>query len=386
MFLLGYRTRSLQLGSIGGGWARGLAGQADVYGGGGHAATKYIYDTNTGDKVHTNDLDLWYNTNGVVAIDGKTSSFWQCENYHQIWDFGVKDRNEPGLPSYTAAATMAMARLNPSRPSVDIVQFLAELRDAPRMIFQIGDLLRRMTQASRAGRSFRPTAKDYASGYLGWTFGWDPLISDLRKLFNWSEHVNKRMSDLQRLKSGRLVKETTTFHVKYKESWGGHYGGPLYQAQTIFALESEIEVRQWVSVRYVPTNATLRLLDGDMYALARSLVYGHQPDWSTVWELMPWSWLIDWFTTAGDFFAANRNHLHLRLDDVSVMTYRSARPLRAYGTTNPHGARFRVANADVAYHKQRRWGWNVPTVTAKEPFLSLKQWSILSALAVMRHR
>jgi hypothetical protein len=39
----------------------------------------------------------------------------------------------------------------------------------------------------------------------------------------------------------------------------------------------------------------------------------------TFWELMPWSWLIDWCTSYGDILAATRNAIPVTWSKVAIM-------------------------------------------------------------------
>lgn len=343
------------------------------------------YDNDSGDFKLTNYLDIYKDLRMIGFLNGKNSSFWMHEEYIQWANYTLEGRSIPGIPSDAAAGTEGVARTNPSRPRVDIVQFLAELRDVPKMIFQIGDLLTRMSKAQRQGRRFKPTAKDVASGFLGWTFGWDPLISDLKKLLDFEKMVDDRLKELEQLRQGRLSRTVKVFSTSFEEEWNYGFVGQLYQAQAKGTLRSLITADKWVSVRYRPTAATILPLGADARNLARSLVFGHSPDVSTLWELMPWSWLIDWFSTAGDYFAANRNHLGTTIEDIAVMTHLTATPKSWTWTTNPYSADFTVVKGYTASWKRRRRVAG-PSITASIPFLSGKQWSILSALAVTRLR
>jgi hypothetical protein len=347
------------------------------------AYTEKCTDVPDGDRIYTNQFDMHKILNYVGHVEGKTSNYWIANQRLETRNYTLEGRTIPGMPSDASAATAALARANPNRPQVSIWQFLGELRDAPKMIFQIGDILRRVTLAQRKGKAFVPTARDVASGYLGWTFGWDPLIQDLGKLFDFSEAVDNRIKELNALRSGDLRRTVTTFSTEFDEDWDIGYMSPLYQSNARGTLRSRIAAKQWVRIRYKPSALTLAQLGGDLRDRARSLVFGHQAHIVDVWNLIPWTWLLDWFSDCGDFLEANRNHLGVIVDDIAVMTHITAKPISFAWTSNPFGATFTVATDREASWKRRRRVYG-PSVSAYVPFLSHKQWSILSALAVTR--
>nr|UOL49018.1 MAG: putative maturation protein [Leviviridae sp.] len=341
------------------------------------------WDVADGDRKTTNPLDIYKDLRYVGFVDGKTSNYWIAHQRAETRNYTLTGRTIPGMPSDAVAVTQALARANPNRPEVSIWQFLGELRDAPKMIFQIGDILRRVALAQRKKKAFVPTARDVASGYLGWTFGWDPLIKDLGKLFDFSEAVDNRIKELNALRSGDLRRTITVFDTRFDEDWDIGYMSPLYQSNARGVLRSTIAAKKWVRIRYKPTALTLSQLGGDLRDRARSLVFGHQGHIVDVWNLIPWTWLLDWFSTTGDFLEANRNHLGVQVDDIAVMTLITARPKSFAWTANPFNASFSVATDHEASWKRRVKG-SGPSVSAFVPFLSQKQWSILSALAVTR--
>lgn len=361
------------------------AGLSDVNQVGSSIFLERCYDNDSGDFRLTNYLDIYKDLRMIGLLNGKNGGFWNHEEWVQFANYTLEGRSIPGMPSDAAAATEGAARTNPSRPRVDIVQFIAELKDVPKMIFQIGDLLSRMAKAQKLGNRFKPTAKDFADGYLGWTFGWDPLLSDLRKLFDFEKMVDDRLKELEQLRNGRLSRTVKVFSTSFEEEWAYGYVGSLYQAQARGTLRSLITADKWVSVRYRPTDPSILPMGADLRNLARSLVFGHNLDPSTVWELMPWSWLIDWFSTTGDYFAANRNHLKTVIEDIAVMTHLTATPTTWTWVSNPYGAEFTVLKGSTASWKRRRRVAG-PSITATVPFLNPKQWSILSSLAVSRFK
>jgi len=376
-----YRERDLGIHLGGKAWAL-KAGLVDQDGLNSFQSRQRMTDT-IGSRSITNPLDYHEGDFTVGWFSGENSAFWRCESWLQYHDPGSWALT--GLPSYTdsVAATMALARSNPSRPTLDVWNFLWELKDIPRMIKQIGDLMRRYgPNPSKNWPRNQQLIKDIGSAYLGWTFGWEQLFRDLGTILDFVGQVDKRTKELDQLKAGDLRRTITLINMNDQvQRVNAFYCGPLYQSSVRVTLRLVRARKQWVRVRYKPTAQTFQMLGSNHYDLARSLTFGHVPDFSTVWNAIPWSWLLDWFTTAGDFFAANRNRLGVRVDDIAIMRH-TVLKLAAAELVNPRPSSNFTENAGYRYeHKLRSRYVGGPVIEAFVPYLGAKNWSILAALA-----
>jgi hypothetical protein len=108
-------------------------------------------------------------------------------------------------------------------------------------------------------------------------------------------------------------------------------------------------------------------------------------DFSTVWEALPWSWLIDWGTTVGDYLKAKRNIIPAVLQDVRIMRHVRSEWTwsRVVYATNPEGS---MSSGFRVLETKSRSPSTPVAPTAHFPFLSGKQVGILSSLAVTRMR
>lgn len=379
---LRFRSREIGIGQHKGGKAVALKpGLTDQYPDDKPLVRESMTDF-VGNRQSTNPLDQHKDDWVVGWYSGKNSSFWRCEDYLQYYDAGG---NFPSVPDYTdaVAATMALARTNPSRPNVDVWNFLYELKDVPQMIFQVGNLMRKYgTNPAKNWPRNRPEiTRDFGNAYLAWTFGWEQMQRDLMGLLDFVGRVDQRAKELDRLMTGALRRRATLISTEIPfNKANAFYCGPLYQAQVRMNLSMVYTRKLWVRVQYAPTSQTFKLLDNDRRELARSLVFGHRPDISTVWNAIPWTWLIDWFSTAGDFFAANRNHLGLVVSDIAIMR-ESAVKLVNYELVNPRPDSVFTENKNFFWHKRARVKYSGgPVITAYVPYLDTRNWSILAAL------
>jgi hypothetical protein len=162
-------------------------------------------------------------------------------------------------------------------------------------------------------------ARGAGSEYLNIQFGWLPLISDIKDVAKAIDQADKVWKQYVR-DSGRLVRRRYEFPDEITEtvtvlstsafpsttpgvSLTGDFfvsalGGTLTRRRTVTK-------KRWFSgafVYYVPDDSS------GVGSLARNAsyarkIYGITLDPEVIWNLAPWSWAVDWFTTIGDVIA-----------------------------------------------------------------------------------
>jgi len=143
--------------------------------------------------------------------------------------------------------------------------------------------------------------------YLNYQFGIAPSIGyaqDLRKAIEEKEEI---LSQLQR-DSGRWIrrrgvvydeKETTSSTSNF-QPYPGCIGPPLNSALGrggVLRTTTHFRVRAWFSgafTYYLPKEGTMWRTVSELDKL-----YGVKPNVDTAWELLPFSWLLDYKTNAG---------------------------------------------------------------------------------------
>lgn len=230
---------------------------------------------------------------------------WLCNNY-----FG----SNPSLNAYyndtvdlVGVGTRGIARYRPGNPVANLGQAIYELRDIPRIpgasVFAGGfNILRALKEVIRL--------KSLGKEYLNIEFGWKPFIQDLLSVVGAQDSLHKALTQLKR-DNGRVVRRHGTVSHDETSSVTSLDGtcylypiiaSPLYwsTAASNFkgSLYSKVSSRYWFSGAfkywipdimkqpYPSLSTTLKLL-------------GIYPSPSLVYEVMPWSWLFDWFTTIG---------------------------------------------------------------------------------------
>jgi hypothetical protein len=268
-------------------------------------------------------------------------------------------------PTNAGMATTLLARTNPGRSEVSIPVFVGELRDLPGMVKLAGESI----------------LKKASSGYLAWQFGWKPLFSDLRKMLDFQATVAKRERELVRLYSKGGLKRRMNL---------GNSGVESVTNQTIASEMSLLidcrrsiftERKSWGTVRWLPTSLPTLGDQPDLRKLARKAVFGLDIQAVDAWNLIPWTWLIDWFSNAGDFLEAHANRVPCTATNVCIMTTTSTQA--SWTRTDGLQGVFTGGYASATRISKTRYVGGAG-FSASLPFLNGRQLSILSALAIQR--
>lgn len=193
-----------------------------------------------------------------------------------------------GDPSSSGAT--GWNKFKPGKPGASLAQFVGELRDVPRMFkFRVKEF------------------KDLGSQYLNYQFGWRPFLMDLARFVRTTDSLQKRYQFFRNnngkpmRRGGTVSKTSTTSTVACSlrpliEISGYSMVEPQVSPDPVFTVVDsdhtwfEAKFRFWIPD--FGTDESLSRLGNQMYGASLSP--------SLVWELMPWSWLIDWFANVGD--------------------------------------------------------------------------------------
>lgn len=309
---------------------------------------------------------------------------------HRIPSNGVKFQNFPFGPVLSSVNTAhlvepsdwfasTVARTNPSRPDMTPLTLIQDFKEIPAQLRDIGRLMRKPSKGL--------TAKEIANQHLALQFGWLPLIDDVKKLLDLQTYVLRRTKELRKLYSSTGLRR----HIQLMDDTqsGQYTERTTLSAGSFFDISHNIDVKRkvWAAIKWVPTAVPPGIYQDDgMNKLARNVVLGWTQEGLVkgAWDVLPWTWMVNWFVNVGDFILMNSNTVPAShsaaclMNEVTV----TCKP----GSVIP----FNVASCDIQvggeyrYTSKRRAlsGGVIPGF--KLPYLDSFRLSILSALYVQR--
>lgn len=234
--------------------------------------------------------------------------FWDTYTGLQVPQF----RGISGSPSYapptdgsgdvSSYGAQAWNMFKPGRPRVQLSVSIAELRDIPRML-------------KSTLFFFRKEHRNIGNQYLNVNFGWLPFLSDVQNMIQTYHKLDVLLDRIRKnngkwtLRSGSVVDKES---IRASTEWTGTTGfafSPalttnLYQVSTARTLTNVIDIKRvWFSGRfryYIPD----KVMQSPTFRRDTiRKIYGLTITPADLWEAMPWSWLIDYFTNAGDILS-----------------------------------------------------------------------------------
>lgn len=271
----------------------------------------------------------------------------------------------PGIASPSVPSIAGdLARTNPSKPIVDVPIFLFELREAPNLIRIAGNNL----------------IQKIASSNLNYQFGWKPLLSDLSGLLNLQSSIDKRAAHLSYLHAngGQKVSTKKARVTRSDSGWttvAFPGDGSSLQAQYHGFAERWV-TSSWVPI-YDPRTGIPTINQIRQQAFRSTL--GLTIDLSTVWNALPWTWLIDWFSNVGDFLETKRNICGFVPGPAWQMYHTESTAAYRY----VGGSLTKTLPSYTSVRKERTSA-SPSVLSASVPILTNRQLGILASLAVTR--
>ncbi len=205
------------------------------------------------------------------------------------------------LETYGATA---VARFSPLNPGANLAQTLGELaNDGIPLLGQAASLFKRLKFLRGLG-----------DAYLNAAFGWAPLLNDIRDLYAQHKAMDSRIRQIIR-DNGKGIRRRGTIDSDQSSSldipisiagntiYMGEYGSGGWEADNVepgITVRSKFSERIWFSGRfryYIPFD------DKPEWLWTKDAVralYGANVTPEVLWNLLPWSWLVDWFANVGD--------------------------------------------------------------------------------------
>jgi len=298
---------------------------------------------------------------------------WQPGNFEHLVPSPVNDVGLLGAKFYN--------EMRPNKADFSGLNALIELKDLPRMLNQ---RLR--------------TLKDINDWYLAVTFGWLPLLDDIRSMVKTQQQMQKKLNFLiknegkpLRRRSRVKYERTDLFDNSYEGYWciqPGNLDFFFYKSVPKLREVAYTDTSYWASARFV---YVLPPGPRDILWKARmlGLLFGLNVTPAAVWNALPWSWLVDWFSNAGD--VAQNLSEGLEGNTFADQFYLMAHRRRVieyvaegqFATKDGGTVTVNPSARNIAGIKTRSLG-DPFGIAFTEDQLSVKQWSILGALGYSR--
>lgn len=286
------------------------------------------------------------------------------------------------LPPPNGWYLTAIARSNPSRPVVTPPELLQDFVEIPRQ-------LRDVWKALRHPKSI-VTPKGLANNYLGIKFGWLPLLEDVENLLNLQALVTKRSQELAQLYSGRGLRRRIKFGEDTK-SFSTYNDIAMSGVNSFVRLRHDqlITKKSWATIRWKPTEIPpYHPQDARSINQIRRIVLGLTPEGMAkgLWNVIPWTWLIGWFTNVGSYLLVKSNTVPAIYSNCCFMSMMVSTIVPVNPTAinciidemKPSGGLLRIDRTRIVAD------YVLPGVNI--PFLGVSQLSVLAALGTQRMR
>jgi hypothetical protein len=259
-------------------------------------------------------------------------------------------------------------------PEVSIINYLYELKDLVGTIRNIAGFFTKFCGVLK-GR-FHGSIQEASDMWLEWNFGIGPLLGDTAKLANTFKRVKKRLEWLKRNRNKRVRVGSRSSYTQpddehvYLAGLGASTGP--YIAQYRGSIKGKLTASAWVK-------QNLPWLDSWL-GFVRGVVSdgGFNRPLSVIWEALPFSWVVDYFSPIGDFLESVVFE-DLKNWEVTCFTW-SFKATYSFELRRFSAQHERLANAGTYVWKRysRRVGF--PPRTWFLRFPSPKQWSLLAAV------
>lgn len=168
--------------------------------------------------------------------------------------------------------------------------FLAELRDIKRMF----DVIPRTHLRSSGGKYILQTWREalrFANGqHLSYFFGWSPFVRDVQNVF-------RALSDW-RARLRKFIKSSNSFQMRRRRD--------TYEVSKTLTKNVSIYRREHVVTGVVNTASNFQFIydvpkysDTELNVRAMLDIVGFNPSLESFWQLVPWSFVADWFYNVG---------------------------------------------------------------------------------------
>lgn len=229
-----------------------------------------------------------------ISVSVKGSGAWSNDTYNGIISCSTS-HGPPDVGTWSPNdwGAEAFSKMKPTNPIWSASNSLYELKDLPDML---ASLKTRITEF-----------KDLGNMFLNHQFGWLPILRDAKTLIELQQKTQKKLKQLLR-DNGRLVRRRIVlFDVVENEvttsgeAWGlmnpnfvnyFYSGTPTYSSKafTTDSVWGSAAFRYWLPPGPQDIKYKAPLIRG---------LHGFSLSPTALYNMIPWTWLVDWFSNVG---------------------------------------------------------------------------------------
>lgn len=323
------------------------------------------------------------------------------------------------LPVWAAVKEEWISRMLPGKPHVNLPAVIGEAKDLPSLVShfplvirdwgkiafgkslsgvknaQQAALIARRFRRNRRLKAVKSVANALPSTFLWKEFGVDPTVSDAYAMLDLLDAILKAYEDLERIQRRGSLKRSLRISPRRLCVEDGLV---TTQSTPFYARHNKVRVyleKSWVTSRWEPLiPASLRPPPStrEMVRRAKRQILGLNASGLALawWELLPWSWLVDWLADIQSRLELYLgNHLLLKLvslcycrtSTVDVFWHATSVPTRASEVQKAHDVRIIKERIPVAYWPLGQGtGADAPSL----PAFDGRQIGILMSIAAQR--
>jgi hypothetical protein len=370
-----------------------------------------------------------YRRGGSLAISkheiayGTTESLYSEYKFVPHWFHDGKfycQRHTPTIAPvpvdpYIYGAT-AWKRALPLSPIMSLGVSIAELRDLPRMLTQTRDAIKALGNLPlyKGGKKTVGDFKGSGSGalnpgsnFLNFTFGWVPVINDLIGLMSLKDDLARKLSKIKS-QNRTSVKRRLDLHNTDTETLVSDSGPTTTGLKPVMASQNyasttagrlvktyRVQSHAWFEAKYSYYIPELDFAPTGLFGLSKieQRLLGLELNAELIYNVIPWTWLLDWFTNVGDVVsnAVRFAEYHVVANYAYVMCT-EVHTFRTYGChlayvdkgSFERKTRFMSASTTQSYTFKGRAYASPYGFALNESGFSLYQWAVLGALGLSR--